>query len=130
MNRIVVISYTETGRQLNSRLVQHLAGAGDVAVSCHYKEEFESTGELLRREWPRTEAFIFVGAMGIAVRHIAPLLGDKVRDPAVRQYRQKEGIDEQVYYRVRRVVIRRNAGQRRLWEQSLWWCFRLRKRKV
>lgn len=83
MKRVVVISYTEIGRQLNSRLVRSLIDAGDVAVSCRCKEEFELTGELLRQEWPRTDAFIFVGAMGIAVRHIAPFLQDKVHDPAV-----------------------------------------------
>lgn len=80
MRRIVIISYTETGGQLNRRLEKMLAAAGDVAVSCR---EFASTGSLLKREWNRTSAFIFVGAAGIAVRHIAPLLTDKLHDPAV-----------------------------------------------
>lgn len=83
MNRVVVISYTEAGAQLNKRISCYLTESGDVAVSCRYGEDFHATKDLLRQEWRRTSAFIFVGAVGIAVRHIAPLLEDKLHDPAV-----------------------------------------------
>ena len=33
--------------------------------------------------WKETDCFVFVGAMGICVRTIAPLLKDKHSDPAV-----------------------------------------------
>ena len=34
-------------------------------------------------EWKNFDAFIFIGAMGICVRTIAPLVEDKHKDPAV-----------------------------------------------
>lgn len=53
--------------------------AGNVALAFRCGEEFRSTTELLAKEWQRTSAFVFVGAMGIAVRHIAPMLFCGVR---------------------------------------------------
>lgn len=44
---------------------------------------FPSARSLLEQEWNRTNAFIFVSAMGIVVRQIAPFLKDKTKDPAV-----------------------------------------------
>ena len=35
------------------------------------------------KEWKAYDAFIFIGAMGICVRTIAPLVEDKHADPAV-----------------------------------------------
>jgi len=35
------------------------------------------------KQWKKFDAFIFIGAMGICVRTIAPLLSDKHEDPAV-----------------------------------------------
>ena len=45
-------------------------------------------GEIVRRTqilalWDNTDCFVFVGAMGICVRTIAPLIEDKHIDPAV-----------------------------------------------
>lgn len=37
----------------------------------------------LRERWPQAEAFVVVGACGLVVRTIAPLLLDKASDPAV-----------------------------------------------
>lgn len=96
MRRIVVISYTETGRQLNRRLTDYFIQKKDVAFSVHcgkdrqtmpVKEGMEARvqdcGDVLCREWQRTTAFVFIGAMGIVVRYIAPLLESKLCDPAV-----------------------------------------------
>jgi cobalt-precorrin 5A hydrolase/precorrin-3B C17-methyltransferase len=39
--------------------------------------------ETVRELWPSVDALVLVGAVGIAVRAVAPLLDDKRRDPAV-----------------------------------------------
>ena len=101
MRRIVILSYTEKGRQLNSRVSEYLEKKGDVTVSCccgagdksgvmstnndldMYRNGIMSTNEILQREWNCSSALIFIGAMGIAVRHVAPLLQSKTSDPAV-----------------------------------------------
>ncbi len=44
---------------------------------------FASLKELVRQLWPQSQALIFIGACGIAVRSIAPYVKDKTRDPAV-----------------------------------------------
>lgn len=101
MRRIIIFSYTEEGRQLNKKVTDYLLKKGDVLVSCCYGcargflsidsdmdravdgTSFMSTDEMLQQEWRRTDAFVFIGAMGIAVRHAAPFLESKVYDPAV-----------------------------------------------
>lgn len=101
MRRIVILSYTEKGRQLNSRVSEYLEKMGDVAVSFFYgnREKNEvmstesnydmlgkgimSTSEILQQEWNCSSAFVFIGALGIAVRHVAPFLQNKCSDPAV-----------------------------------------------
>lgn len=101
MRRIVILSYTEKGRQLNSRVSEYLEKKGDVAVSyccgagdkikvmstksgCDiYKGRIMSTDEILQQEWNCSSALVFIGAMGIAVRHVATFLQGKCSDPAV-----------------------------------------------
>ena len=83
MIRAVILSYTERGGQLNRKIAEYLHGDGDVAVSCLFGSAFSSTAALLEGEWQRTSAFVFICAAGIAVRHIAPFMTDKLHDPAV-----------------------------------------------
>lgn len=85
MRRVIVFSYTETGRQLTDRVAAYLDGKGEVAVSfcCGNGKSVMSTEGILRQEWNKTSAFVFIGAMGIAVRQVAPFLKSKVCDPAV-----------------------------------------------
>ena len=83
MRRIILISYTEKGKQMNTRMSEYVTMQGDVAVPFHYGENFRETDEVLRQEWRRSSAFVFIGAMGIAVRHIACYIMDKLQDPAV-----------------------------------------------
>lgn len=83
MKRTVILSFTEKGGQLNRRTAQRLRAQGDVAASFLFGEDFTSTAALLSAEWPCTDVFVFIGAVGIAVRCIAPFLEDKYRDPAV-----------------------------------------------
>lgn len=101
MRRVIILSYTENGRQLNKKVTDYFVKKGDVIVSHCYRRvrgfrtidsdenravdenDFMSTSKMLQQEWCRTDAFVFIGAMGIAVRHVAPFLESKVYDPAV-----------------------------------------------
>ncbi|WP_411869733.1 precorrin-3B C(17)-methyltransferase [Vulcanococcus limneticus] len=67
----------QPGEGLSPRLDDHpsASGASDWTA--------RSLGELLASEWPRSQAFVAVGACGAITRLIAPLLGDKTSDPAV-----------------------------------------------
>ena len=67
--RIVVVSVTEQGAALARRLP--------------YRHEPGPLGDTVRRLWPEVDGLVLVAATGIAVRVIAPLLGDKHTDPAV-----------------------------------------------
>ena len=67
----------QPGEGLSPQLDDHpsASGASDWTA--------RSLGELLASEWPRSQAFVAVGACGAITRLIAPLLGDKTSDPAV-----------------------------------------------
>ena len=67
---IAIVIITEEGRNIAIPLLQELHA------------------DLLRRKevaarWHDFDAFVFIGAMGICVRTIAPLIADKHTDPAV-----------------------------------------------
>ena len=67
--RVVTLSLTAAGAELARRLpFEHLQGA---------------VPERVRSEWATTDGFVIIGATGIAVRAIAPLLISKTADPAV-----------------------------------------------
>jgi cobalt-precorrin 5A hydrolase/precorrin-3B C17-methyltransferase len=69
MKRVVCCSVTAAGARLGRRLpYEHRAG-----------RLVENVHDL----WPSVDALVLVGAVGIAVRAVAPLLGDKQRDPGV-----------------------------------------------
>jgi cobalt-precorrin 5A hydrolase/precorrin-3B C17-methyltransferase len=69
MRRIVCCSVSAAGAALARRLpYEHRAGRLIQTVA---------------RLWPSVDALVIVGAAGMAVRAVAPLLGDKRRDPAV-----------------------------------------------
>ena len=70
MKRIAVIPVSEEGRQLAATLSKQLAG--DIISRA-------DTGQ----RWHDFDGFVFIGAMGICVRTIAPYIKDKHEDPAV-----------------------------------------------
>ena len=70
MQKIAVIQISEAGSRIASTLQRQL------------------NAKIIRRadvgaEWGRQDAFVFIGAMGICVRTIAPFVQDKHQDPAV-----------------------------------------------
>lgn len=92
---IAIIAFTRAGCALALRLAHDLAprtreGAGCVTVHgpARYADEFgvdayESLASWTAARFARAGALVFVGASGIAVRAIAPLVRDKFSDPAV-----------------------------------------------
>ena len=71
MQNIAIIQISEAGSAIATRLQAHFPTA--VIVS----------RDLVATHWKRFDAFVFIGAMGICVRTIAPLIKDKHEDPAV-----------------------------------------------
>ena len=68
--KIAIISISEAGREIAVTLQRQLG-----AKSIQRTE--------VKSKWKNYDAFIFIGAMGICVRTIAPLVEDKHKDPAV-----------------------------------------------
>jgi len=68
--KIAVIQISEAGQEIASTLKQEL---GAKAIG---RAE-------VGRQWKKFDAFVFLGAMGICVRTIAPFVNDKHEDPAV-----------------------------------------------
>ena len=70
MQKIAIIQISEAGSEIASTL------------------ERQFNAKIIKRtdvgkEWKKQDAFIFIGAMGICVRTIAPFIKDKHQDPAV-----------------------------------------------
>jgi precorrin-4 C11-methyltransferase len=68
--QIAIIQVSEAGKEIASTLKQEL---GAKAIG---RAE-------VGRQWKKFDAFVFIGAMGICVRTIAPYIKDKHEDPAV-----------------------------------------------
>ena len=70
MQKIAIIQISEAGSEIASTLKREL-GATIIERS------------MINDQWSMFDAFIFIGAMGICVRTIAPYIKDKHLDPAV-----------------------------------------------
>ena len=70
MQKIAIIQISEAGQQIADTLQRECRG-----------ERLDRTA--VGSEWHHYDAFIFIGAMGICVRTIAPYIEDKHSDPAV-----------------------------------------------
>ncbi len=70
MQKIAIIQISEAGSEVASTLQRHLG-----AKVIHRSE--------VGKHWNTLDAFVFIGAMGICVRTIAPYIKDKHKDPAV-----------------------------------------------
>ncbi len=91
--RIGMLAFTERGWVLSGRLAAQLQAEKDLAalqirrvVKCEALgtlSDSRSAKEVAAAYWQETDVIIFVGAVGIAVRLIAPLLQHKAKDPAV-----------------------------------------------
>lgn len=102
-DRIVLITYTESGEAWAGKLYSALSDENDVLCCIHNDgtnnlghrsgligevpeqdlRKFLHTDEILREEFRTATLLIFISATGIAVREIAPYLKSKMSDPAV-----------------------------------------------
>lgn len=88
--RISMLCFSQTGWRTGERLRQGFLGKNrEWEVSLDAKSRYvknsieESHGAWTKRQFGRADAVIFIGACGIAVRSIAPLVESKKTDPAV-----------------------------------------------
>lgn len=79
-----IAAFTDRGLALAERLAAALGGrARRVGGAGPDGQPREGLGEWTRRAWEAGGPLVFVGAVGIAVRAVAPLLAGKESDPAV-----------------------------------------------
>lgn len=84
MNKTAIIASTDRGVQLGLRIRQEFPHA--VVVSTRSFEQVKtisSIAEFLTGNFEKFDTLVFIGALGICVRSIAPYLKDKHTDPAV-----------------------------------------------
>ena len=89
--RVACAAFTQRGVALAQSLREGLATRGDVTtLSCPSRITdagdvwpLTSVGAWAHDAWHTADALLFVGAVGIATRAIAPLAHDKMSDPAV-----------------------------------------------
>ncbi len=95
--KIAVISFTRRGSRLCSFLVEKLRERGEDCAGYvqqrFFSEEIrqqkgmnlvtEGVGEWTEKQFNEMDGLIYIGAAGIAVRAIAPVLKSKLTDPAV-----------------------------------------------
>ncbi len=77
--RIAYLSFTDRGAALVERLRAALGGT----ASCTRRMEGFSLSQWTAEAFSAFDALVFVGAVGIAVRAVAPCLKSKAQDPAV-----------------------------------------------
>ena len=93
--KIAGISFTRAGSEQLRKILGGLQDDGEVcrgyiskrflteAEDAWIQERTDSVGDWTLKHFEQADALIYVGAVGIAVRAIAPYLKDKMTDPAV-----------------------------------------------
>lgn len=89
MKHITILAYSRTGMKLAERTAACLP---DARVELYaparlkegrFRQEEAGGADSVQAMFERADALVFIGALGIAVRKIAPFVKDKTRDPAV-----------------------------------------------
>ena len=89
--KVAIVAFTKTGAELAKKIDTMLSENGNTCLTAASKNAAQSCGlaEVVDlKSWTgqmfsQMDGLIFVGASGIAVRAVAPLLKDKYTDPAV-----------------------------------------------
>ena len=86
--KIAMICFSLTGQETGEKLCRGLKSAGITATldkkSKYLPDSIQiSTSAWAGEKFPDSDALIFIGASGIAVRSIAPYVVSKKSDPAV-----------------------------------------------
>lgn len=81
---LAVVSFTPGGKEQAERIKELLVQSGEEHVwKVTHAHKPRPLQEWCRESFGKSDALLFIGAMGIAVRTIAPFLQDKTKDPAV-----------------------------------------------
>lgn len=83
MHKLCIISFTEKGSALACELKSYFDKNNTYGFSAEFPPKGVNRKEFISDKFSRYAGFIFIGATGIAVRYIAPLLKSKDIDPAV-----------------------------------------------
>lgn len=88
MKTVALISFTKNGSEVAKKVGAILKNRRDtVTLAKKYKGAKDSIEESLsewtKEQFQKQDALIFIGAMGIAVRAVAPYVASKTKDPAV-----------------------------------------------
>lgn len=81
--RIGLTAFTSRGMELGRRLAQGLEEQGDLCVLTRGGKEGLSLADWTEAHFLHSQALIYIGAAGIAVRAVAPWVRSKTTDPAV-----------------------------------------------
>lgn len=86
--KIALISFSQNGAELSERIAEFFQEENEkvtIAVKCAEREDSikESVKEWTKKQFQMQDAILFIGAAGIAVRSIAPMVESKCKDPAV-----------------------------------------------
>lgn len=86
--KYAIVSVSETGARLGARITKRLDGEATLferegAASGERAIYFKSTFALTKKIFSQFDRILYIMAIGIVVRAIAPLLVSKARDPAV-----------------------------------------------
>lgn len=81
--KLRIISFTAQGAATSERLNRGLLGLGYDSRTFSVRQLETSLGDFTEKAFQEKTGLIFIGAIGIAVRSIAPFLRGKDRDPAV-----------------------------------------------
>ena len=81
MERIAVIAITEDGKKTARRLIRSLPAGGELYFCAQKGSLRKSVSEIFDRN--KFDCLIFIMALGIVVRSVAPHLKDKYHDPAI-----------------------------------------------